>query len=93
MLGPEGRLRKSRSCVNLYPMRRFMDRQGREWEAVLGRGSWGLYLLLFAPTKGPGVVREAPLRGTSYEEALLELDALDDQALESMLARSTPKQD
>jgi hypothetical protein len=70
-----------------------MDHQGREWEVVLGRGSWGLYLLLFAPVDGIGSVREAPLKGTSYEEALLELDALDDDALQSTLARSKPKQD
>lgn len=74
-------------------MRRFVDHHGREWEAVLGRGSWGAYLLLFAPTDGTGQVREVPLAASSYDEALLELDTLADDALVTMLERSTPKSD
>ncbi len=74
-------------------MRRFVDQQGREWDAVVGRGSWGAYLLIFAPTGVTGPIREAPLTATSFDDALLELDALDDDALESLLDRSTPKQD
>jgi hypothetical protein len=72
-------------------MRRFVDHHGREWDAVVGRGSWGAYLLLFAPTGNNGSVREAPLAASSFEEAVLELDALDQDALVALLARATPK--
>jgi hypothetical protein len=74
-------------------MRRFVDQQGREWDTVVGRGSWGAYLLLFAPIGGAGPIRQAPLEAASFDEALLELDALDDDALDSLLDRSIPKQD
>jgi hypothetical protein len=74
-------------------MRRFVDHQGQEWDAVLGRGSWGAYLLLFAPVGRAGPIRETPLAASSSDEAQLELDAFDDSALVSLLARSTPKQD
>jgi hypothetical protein len=74
-------------------MRRFVDHQGREWDVVVGRGSWGAYLLLFAPTAGSGAVRESPLAASSFDGAMLELDALDDLALITLLERSIPKQD
>lgn len=72
-------------------MRRFVDHHGREWEAVVGRGSWGVYLLLFAPTASVGSVKEVPLAASSFDEAMLELDTLDDDALAALLARATPK--
>lgn len=72
-------------------MRRFLDHHGREWEAILGRGSWGVYLLLFAPTDGTGQVREIPLAAASFDEALIELEALTDKTLATLLDRSTPK--
>lgn len=74
-------------------MRRFVDSHGKGWEAVLGRGSWGLYYLLFAPTDGAGEVREVTLAASSYEEAVREFDALTDEDLATMLDRSTPKSD
>lgn len=72
-------------------MRRFVDHHGREWDAAVGRGSWGVYLLLFIPTAAEGPVREAPLAASSFDEAMLEFDELDDAALVALLARSTPK--
>lgn len=73
-------------------MRRFLDHNGREWEAVVGRGSWGVYLLLFAPVDGGEEVREAPLQATSFDEAMHELDSLDDADLAAILERATAKQ-
>jgi hypothetical protein len=72
-------------------MRRFVDHHGKEWDAVVGRGSWGVYVLLFVPTGAAGSVREAALLASSFDEAMLELDGLDDGALVELLARSTPK--
>lgn len=72
-------------------MRKFVDRQEREWEVVIGRASWGAYLLIFSPTDRSGEMREAHLSAGSQGEAFLELDALTDHELAEMLERSTPK--
>lgn len=74
-------------------MRRFLDRNGREWDAVVGRGSWGEYRIIFAPSKGSGQIKEVPLAATSFDQAILELDSLDDAALEAYLQRATPRRD
>jgi hypothetical protein len=73
-------------------MRRFRDRQGREWDVVLGRESWGLHCALFVPvgaTEQP--VRQTPLAATAFDAAMQELDAFDDTGLQALLDRSTIK--
>ena len=71
-------------------MRRYVDEQGREWDVVLGRESWGALLALFVP-RGEGGARQAMLAASDYNAAQQELDALDDAALADMLRRSVEK--
>ena len=71
-------------------MKRFVDEQGREWDVVLGRESWGSLLALFVP-RGAGSPRQATLASSDYNTAQQELDALDDGALAEMLRNSVPK--
>jgi hypothetical protein len=73
-------------------MRRFRDRQGRAWDVVLGRASWGVHCALFVPvgtTDQP--VRQAPLAAVAFDAGMQELDALDDAGLQELLDRSTIK--
>jgi hypothetical protein len=70
-------------------MRRFRDRDGTDWDAVLGRESWGTVLVLFVPVvAGAAPVRQAPLSGSAYDTAVQELDGLDDAGLQELLDRS-----
>jgi hypothetical protein len=73
-------------------MRRFRDRQGGEWDVVLGRESWGLHCALFVPV-GPSErpVRQAPLAAEASTAGMQELDAFDDAGLQQLLDRSTIK--
>ncbi len=71
-------------------MRRFTDAEGRTWDVVLGRESWGTMCALFVPA-GDGEVRQAVLGADSFIEAQTELDGADDQALQVLLERSSPK--
>ena len=71
-------------------MKRYVDEQGREWDVVLGRESWGALLALFVP-RGPGSPRQAMLDTSDYNAAQQELDALDDAALAEMLRGSVEK--
>lgn len=71
-------------------LRRYVDEQGREWDVVLGRESWGSLLALFVP-RGEGVARQAMLAASDYNAAQQELDALDEAALAEMLRVSVEK--
>lgn len=71
-------------------MKRYVDEQGREWDVVLGRESWGTLLALFVP-RGGGTARQATLRASDYNAAQQELDALDTPALADMLHNSVEK--
>ena len=75
-------------------MRRFTDRTGRRWDVVAGRESWGAVFAIFIPQRagdGDVVVRQAPLEGTGYARATVELDALSEEELRDLLDRSEPK--
>jgi hypothetical protein len=71
-------------------MKRYVDEQGREWDVVLGRESWGTLLALFVPRSG-GTARQATLHASDYNAAQQELDALDEPALADMLLNSVEK--
>ena len=71
-------------------MKRYVDAQGREWDVVLGRESWGTLLALFVP-RGGGTARQATLQASDYNAAQQELDALDEPALADMLLNSVEK--
>ena len=71
-------------------VRRYVDEQGRQWDVVLGRESWGSLLALFVP-RGSGTPRQSMLATSDYNAAQQELDALDDAALAEMLRNSVEK--
>jgi hypothetical protein len=74
-------------------MRRFEDTDGRLWEVIVGRESWGANYALFVPAAGTAAdVRQAILRGASFEDAVTELDELDDDGLQKLLDISTIKE-
>jgi hypothetical protein len=70
-------------------MRSFSDEQGVRWDAVVGRESWGSFVLLFTPTEG-GEPRKAPLVAETMLEAEQELESLAEADLHSRLAASDP---
>ena len=71
-------------------MRRFQDAEGRRWEAVVGRESWGAFFAIFVPAAS-GEVRQSQLQAATWSEAERELDAMDDRGLYELLGRSTVK--
>ena len=77
-------------------MRRFADAEGRVWDAVVGRESWGAFFAIFVPVTAPGSagtdIRQAPLDAPSWGEAEVDLDEMHLDTLRELLGRSTPKQ-
>ncbi len=72
-------------------MRRFRDREGRDWDVVLGRESWGGLLALFVPVAG-GAVMQARLRSDGYDAAWHELDTMEEAALHELLRGASEKE-
>lgn len=72
-------------------MRRYTDPDGREWDVVAGRESWGAFFALFVPRE-EGEVRQTPLEAESTEEASRILAGLEDDGLARLLADSVPKE-
>ena len=75
-------------------MERFTDRDGREWDVVLGRESWGASVALFVPRTAAGMaIRQTALSASSHDAAARELSSLDRAALQALLDRSSIKQE
>jgi hypothetical protein len=74
-------------------MRRFTAEDGREWEVVLGRESWGASVALFVPvdSSDPAAIRQSVLAAAAVDEAQAELDAMSDADLRALLARAGPR--
>lgn len=72
-------------------MRRFTDRDGRSWEVVAGRESWGSIVALFIPVVPGPDIRQTPLHAPGYELAEVELDRMGEAGLQDLLDRSQPK--
>ena len=73
-------------------MRRYTDDEGRTWDVVLGRASFGMLYALFVPAAGnPEPTRQALLGASSYAAAETELDELSKDELASLLQRSELK--
>ena len=70
-------------------MRRFLDEDGREWEVVVGKESWGTLVLLFSPVGG-SAVRKAVIAAETLLAAHAELDAMTDDMLRTQLAGASP---
>ena len=72
-------------------LRSFEDDQGRDWDVVVGRESWGALFAIFVPRGSGGEVRQAPLEATSHEAAARELDQMGEEGLRELLGRSRLK--
>jgi len=72
-------------------MRRFTDRDGRSWEVVPGRESWGTIVALFIPVGDDGEIRQAALAAPGYEAAEAELDRMGEPGLQELLDRAVPR--
>ena len=75
-------------------MRRLADDEGRNWDAVVSRESWGTLYALFVPA-GPAAtqpVRQALLQSAGYEQAQQELDAMDESALRALFHSAQPRE-
>jgi hypothetical protein len=72
-------------------MRRFTDRDGKSWEIVAGRESWGAIVALFIPVGEEGGIRQALLQATGYEEATTRLAAMTLPEVQELLDGSDPK--
>jgi hypothetical protein len=70
-------------------MRRFAAKDGALWDAVIGRESWGTFVVLFTPAAG-GDARKITLAEESALEAEAELGAKSDEDLRTLLAESSP---
>lgn len=70
-------------------MRRIVDDEGRAWDVMLGKESWGTLVLLFSPVAG-GEVRKSVLQSETSLAASSELDAMDDARLRARLRDSSP---
>lgn len=72
-------------------MRGFHDAEGRAWDAVVGRESWGAFFAIFVPARPGAEIRQAPLASSTWGEAERELDAMEEAALRELLGRSALK--
>ncbi|MFW6080084.1 MAG: hypothetical protein ACODAE_10710 [Gemmatimonadota bacterium] len=74
-------------------MRRFIDGDGREWDVVLGRESWGAHYALFVP-RGSGRrarARQTLLDASGYGAAEIALARMDEAAVARLFERSEPR--
>ena len=72
-------------------MRLFEGADGREWEVVVGRESWGVCYAIFLPRQGDGGPLQAMLKATSMQEARGELMGMDDGELSALLGGAIQK--
>jgi len=73
-------------------VRRFDDPEGRSWDLVVGRESWGSFVALFVPRGDGGKgVREAPLDAPARDQAEKEVGSLDREGVLRLFRSSRPK--
>jgi hypothetical protein len=70
-------------------MRVIEDGEGRSWDVIVGRGSWGSLVILFS-LRGPNENRTFDLASETVRQAEQELAALSDDELRERLAGSKP---
>ena len=70
-------------------MRHFLDDEGRRWQVVLGKESWGTLVVIFTP-EGVGESRTSVLVAETMLAANAELDAMTDDDLRARLGDSRP---
>jgi hypothetical protein len=73
-------------------MRRITDREGRAWDVVVGRESFGALFALFVPAAGnPVEPRQTLLDADSQMDAEMEIAGMSTAALGELLGRSELK--
>ncbi|HEX8211890.1 MAG TPA: hypothetical protein VF584_17065 [Longimicrobium sp.] len=70
-------------------MRIIEDAEGRSWDVMVGRGSWGSLVLLFS-LRGDTENRTADIASETVRQAEQELSALSDDEVRARLADSKP---
>lgn len=70
----------------------FRDEEGREWEMVVGRESWGGFVALLIPDHAGADVRQISVEGSSRGEATRRIDEMGREGWLSLLARSRPRE-
>jgi hypothetical protein len=73
-------------------MRRFEDADGRRWDVVLGRESWGALYALFVPAGHDSPIRQAMLDAAGYDAGQRELEELGADELASLFSRAAVKE-
>jgi hypothetical protein len=72
-------------------VRSFLDPEGREWEVVVGRESWGTVVAIFFRKRASEPPRQALLTVSSSDEGNRLLLAMTEEELQALLAASDPK--
>ena len=70
-------------------MREIADAAGGRWDVLVGRESWGTFVLLFS-RRGGVETRSLPMGSETPMAAERELDALSDDELRARLAEARP---
>jgi len=72
-------------------VRRFEGTDGRAWDVVVGRESWGTLVALFVPIGREAPIRQTVLHADSQDVAMAEIHDATPRELEALLERSTIK--
>ncbi len=70
-------------------MRELVDVEGRKWDAVVGKESWGTLVIIFSPRDG-GAPRKNILHAETSFDAERELAAMLEEELRDRLAVAQP---
>lgn len=71
-------------------MRKLRGRDGRDWDVVLGRESWGTVVAFFVPRSGGGDPVRALLSAASWDEGARQLLAMEEEELQALLDGALP---
>jgi len=76
-------------------MRDYTDSDGRAWDVVIGRESWGTLCALFVPRRAERQlpVMQTVLAAEDHAAAEAELAAMNDDEMDALFRRATEKQD
>ncbi len=72
-------------------MRVYKDNDGKSWDVVVGRESWGTIVLLFVPREGSEPPRQNLMNVRSPEEGTRELMGMSEEVLGDLFQGSTAK--
>lgn len=89
--GTSGLVPTGRSRQGEIDVRVFQDSDGREWEVVVGRESWGTVVAIFIPREDSELLHQALLDVTSADEGNRILQGMNLQELQALLGGSVPK--